>query len=184
MTHLEPEFRGVLARLELISHGATQSWNSDGRGGFDQLYPPGESDPPHLFYRRLWEKFDTDEWRQSVLKRARDELKALTRRDAPAVSPLSEREIMVQNCLEHAGKGYTSVEVAARFRYTVRQVRAIWVADGRDAERGEQIVDLSRADWAASLAELGLSQAQIAERMGVSQPTVHRLLKFRRASAA
>jgi len=178
---LERQFRHVLLHLELVSHGACQAWNSDGRGGQDHVLPPGELDPPHIRHRRYWDRQVSDDGRRLVLKIASDELASITRRTTTIVS-LSDREILTRNVLDC--KGELDTDAAVRCRCTIKQVREIRVRNDLTADRGERIIGGNRAEWAAKLKSQGLTETAIAERMGVSQPTVNRLLKARRLRVA
>lgn len=181
---MNQQMRQVLAELELVSHGSTQSWNSDGRGGLERLFPPGELFPPHVHYRHLWDRATSDDGRAGVYREARAALKEITRRDPTKPKGLGEREIMLRNVLDHSGS--SAAEIAMHYRYSVRQVRTIMMQEGRNPDSGVIDPDLtpggSQEAWAALLKDRGLSQEQIAERMSISQPTVSRLLKFRRVA--
>ena len=198
MTDLDTQMRQVLAELELTSTARTQAWNPSGS-------PSGEPDdrfvaevalqpktvthpdqPPHLRYRALWADADGDERRRRLLRAAQNELDAIRGHDGrrQRVKPKAETEILEDRVLE-IGE-WLDTEVARHLGCLPRQVREIRAENSRDPITGRRIpkvpavpLPTGRAARAQALAEQGLTQEQIAERMGVSQPTVCRLLKAR-----
>lgn len=177
---LDGEIRALLARLELISHGQTQAWNPATQGGERAaLLPPGESNPPHLVFRRLWDAAGSDEQRRRVIRDAERELVAWTRCD----KRLADRPFvsLEQQVLED-GQGWDAAAVAGRYGISTARVLRIRLRNGRD-ELGVPL-PAAAGEFVRLLAAEGLSQVEIGWRLGVSQPTVSRLLRFRREEKA
>ena len=174
----------VLWKLELISHGPCQAWNPSGghTGEPDDrvvaIVDRGD-DPEHLSYRRRYLKAKTTTSREAVIRDAEETHLAMVKRQKPATVSISEMDVICRD-----GEGWEAEVIARERRVTPSFVRKARVADGRDPETGYKLAlsieGMSRADWARSLQEQGLSQAEIADRMSTSQPTVSRLLKTRR----
>jgi hypothetical protein len=99
---LDDQMRDVLVQLELCSHGTTAALGlrGDGQG----IYPPGERFPPHLAFRRRYERCWTHAGRERVLKDAREELERC--RHAPKPSPVSFKQRILT---EWEGHHYTEV---------------------------------------------------------------------------
>lgn len=114
---LDREIRQVLAELELISHGTTASYNPGG-GHNDPLYPPGEMLPPHLDYRRRYQRCWTDYQRRNVIDAARKELDRIKRTPAKPVLPFKQRILT-----EWEGHGDTEV---AQVTNTPRSTIRLW----------------------------------------------------------
>ena len=171
---LDSEMRGVLARLELISHGSVQAWNpAGGRGRQDALYPPGDPRPPHIVFRELYDAAGSDEKRRGVIGAARAELESWTRRTARVEASVSLEDLIIEK-----GVGWDAESVALSLRCNVRRVRKTRRERARD-ELG-YLLEAPAAVLAVLLAAEGLPQVVIARRLGVSQPTVSRMLRFRR----
>lgn len=148
--------RQLAAELELLSHGACVSWNPAGGHGIPDSRPPsGDVHPPHLQMLADWDKHG-----DRVLDKWLETLKAWKGGGTQRPEGKSEREIVLE-----AGEGYAPADVADRFRLTATMVRKWRAQDGRNVETGRRV------------AMNGRTQQQIAEALGVSQPTVHRLLK-------
>ena len=189
---LDRQMAAVLLRLELVSHGSTQAWNPS--GGFsgepdDKIVTLVASRPtfPHLQWRQRYEKAaSAGDWLEcgAVLRAATAELEAWTRRTAPRIEGKPLAEILIED-----GEGHEAEVVARRFGVDAAFVRRRRLAVGRDVETGKKLVVTAQddqVDVAATLHRRGLSQKEIALTLGISQPTVHRLLKearFRRIPA-
>jgi hypothetical protein len=173
------EFRQILAQLELISHGTTQSWSPSHGGEKEVAFPPGESKPPHVRWREEWKKATDDDGRTNAIKGARNELKSLSTRSITAVSVETEEQLSKRVVKD--GEGWTVEEVAQRMRCTTTFVRKARVKDGRDIATGikpEEIIEglAVKRERARELAKRGLTERQIAMHTGLSKTTVRRVL--------
>jgi hypothetical protein len=148
--------RQLAAELELLSHGACTSWNPAGGSGVPDSRPPsGESKPPHEAMLADW-----DAHGDRVLEKWSDVLKQHKGGGRVRPEGKSEREIVLD-----AGEGYSAEDVAMRFRLTATLVRRWRLEDGRNVQTGRRVKVKGR------------TQQQVAEELGVSQPTVHRMRK-------
>lgn len=164
--------RQILAELELISHGSTQSWNSaGGHGESTAVLPYGESNPPHVYLRELYVAQTTDPGRARVVTRI-----TLALREARGQI---DRSHVVGETREHEdarmikqGEGFTPEEVANRFNCTPSRVRRARLAAGRSQDTGKAIHTATDADdgriEALRMKDQGMSVRQIA--MVLSQP--------------
>jgi hypothetical protein len=178
-TEMPSGFRQILARLELISHGTTQSWSPSHGGEKEVAFPPGESKPPHVRWRERWEKATDEDGRMAAWSGARNELESLTTRHITEVPVESEEQLAKRIVTD--GEGWTVEEVAQRMRCTTTFVRRARLKDGRDIGTGmkpeEMIEDLVvKRERARELAERGLTERQIAMHTGLSKTTVRRVL--------
>lgn len=178
------EVRQVLAELELLSHGKTVSYNPSTSGGHSGSKPPtGESEPPHLVFKARFEACQSVSEALRVLDEAQAELDSLRKRTTP-VQGLDGEELLRRQILEdHVGN--SAAEVAIRLYCTTSKVRKIRGDAMCDPESGIELLPVAglptgRANQAAHLHEMGYSQQEIADRLGVSQATVSRLLVARR----
>lgn len=183
---LPAEARQLAAELELLSHGSTTSWSPSGRSVPDSRIPSGEPWPPHLMFLDEYRNAPGPTSRQQAIRRWRKVLDAhrghgtLTA-PAPGETPEQEEQRMVV-----VGEGWSVTDVALTFRCTPTRVRRVRLAAGVNVDTGRRpdgqpvSEGVRRAEEAVALTAGGLTQQQVAERMGVSQPTVHRLLKTRR----
>lgn len=176
---LDRRMRQVLLRLELLSHGSTQAWNSSGShagepdDGVVALVCRGEP-PPHEHWRAVYERQRSDEGRLAVLCSARAELRAWTRRAAPPASGKSLVELLIED-----GEGHDARAVAERFGVAPSYVRRCRVRAGRDSEDGRVLGGCAldageRARRARELRARGLTLRQIALHLGCSLDTVRR----------
>jgi len=173
--NLDLAMRQVLAELELTSHGSTQSWNSSGHGGESvNVFPPGESCPPHIEWRERYERAITDDARQRVIDDAGRALRGIIRRaKVTPVSGESEKEFAAR--VISTGRGFGVGEVATAMRCTPTRVRRIRLAGGVSLDFGEPLIveapdgDVERR--VRTLAEQGMSERQIAmlTRLGTSR---------------
>ncbi len=178
--NLDLAMRQVLAELELTSHGSTQSWNSSGHGGESvNVFPPGESSPPHIEWRERYERATTDDARQWVIDDAGRALRGIIRRAKVTVaSGESEKQFAAR--VISTGRGFGVGEVATAMRCTPTRVRRIRLANGVSLEFGLALaVEAPDADAerrARTLAEQGMSVRQIGLLTGMSKDRVHRML--------
>jgi hypothetical protein len=150
------EFRQILAELEMISHGTTAKIGYTTAHGNDRELPPGESNPPHLRYRALWDQQITPEGKDKVLRAAKHELDTLRRR--PTVNVTGEpAHIRHARIVKFIRDGWTHREIAVAERTSEGEVRRIWA---KSQKKGE--------------AE---SVRAMAERTGLSKSRVHRMFR-------
>lgn len=180
---LDRTMADVLLGLELLSFGSTQAWNpSGGQSGEvdDKMVAQVATHPtfPHIEWRQRYEEATSDSRRESVIRAARAELELWTGRGRSALpaGSITEDEIIVADYV-----GWSPEEVAQTRKVTPRMVRNARSAAKRDPLNGQKLeAEEGDADRARSLAEQGLTQKQIAALLGVSQPTVSRLVGHRR----
>lgn len=195
--HLDHQMRCVLAKLELVSHGSTVSYNAAGGGG------DGSSDPlsqnagkaaAHLFWAQKYglpfmrptpshPGADSDQARAEVIEQANDDLTTITGHGAataerPRGESAEERDQRI--CIE--GEGYTLKEAAIKFRCGERDVRKARASGGLDPVRGMAPIGAlpisERRRRSAELRQNGYSVAAIALLLKVSKPTVKRDLRM------
>lgn len=146
--------RQLAAELELLAHGSTTSWNPAGGGGVpSSRMPSGESQPPHMLFLAEWDRRG-----DACLNKWNDLLKGWKGIGRLRSEGMSDREIVLTD-----GEGHSAKDVAGRFRVTETLVRKWRVNDGRNADTGKRVQVTGR------------TQKQIADELGVSQPTVHRM---------
>jgi hypothetical protein len=155
VTERPPYVRQIAAELELLSHGATTSFGASGSGVPGSREPSGESRPPHLAFLADWDRNG-----DSVLERWNQTLKSWKGGGKVRPAGVSEREIVLTD-----GEGFSPDDVAMRYRLTASMVRKWRLEDGRNVDTGKRVT------------AKGKTQQEIAAELGVSQPTVHRLLK-------
>ncbi len=192
---LDREISQLLLQMDLLPEGSVCNYNASGGHGSDdgarvpRLYGemPAEDRPLGVLWRARFAATTDLQHRWALLAAGRDELAAFKVRGDVGRDLLSDREILRANIL--GAKGWAAADVARRWNCTERYVRRVRAEDGRDGETGEagRIVAAATAiDRQAQAVDLienhGLSQVEAARRMGISQPTIHRLLKTRRAT--
>jgi hypothetical protein len=180
LEQLEREFRQVLAELEILSHGSTQSW-SPTRGGSDEGYgrPPGDLHPPHVHWRWEWEHAKDDKRRKEVLERAREELVSHRRRDMKIAAPVDLSEDLEVRVIRE-GEGWTVQETALHCRCTPTFVRRARLKAGVNAQTGAKPKDAPDLETSEErcrrLDGEGMSERQIALATRLPKSTVRRLL--------
>jgi len=107
------------------------------------------------------------------VEEARAELQAIRRRDPDTLVPEEGRDAWEERLIEE-GEGYEARVVATSFSTSVQVVTRARKKHGRDPNNGLEVS--SPEVRAAQLRKQGLNQGQIARALGVSQPTVSRLL--------
>jgi DNA-binding CsgD family transcriptional regulator len=156
MRERPPYVRQLAAELELLSFGSTTSWNPAGGSSIPDSRPPsGESKPPHEAMLADW-----DVHGDRVLEKWSDVLKQHKGGGRARPEGKSEREIVLL-----AGEGHSAEDVAMRFRLTATLVRRWRLEDERNVQTGRRVEVKGR------------TQQQVADELGVSQPTVHRMRK-------
>lgn len=130
--------RLLLAELELISHGSTQSWNSAGgaHGDNTAVLPYGESNPPHVYFRDLYLTQTTDEGRQRVVGKICGALRE-ARGHIDRSHVVGETREQEDTRIISQGEGFTADEVAHRFNCTPSRVRRARLAAGRSQHDGK-----------------------------------------------
>lgn len=176
---VEREFRQVLAEMELLSHGKTQSFNATARGENDNPVPYGEATPPHEGFAVDWQRCETDQDRQATLGEAKEFLESWKGRNRAQ----GDHEWDESAWILADGEGFDASEVAKRFNTTPSRVRKIRIAADRDSEYGLSTVpaELDKETRVLNLASKGCTVRQIALQTGVPKSTVDRLLRRRAA---
>jgi hypothetical protein len=171
------EVRQVLAELELISHGKTQSFNASGKSKGDSGRPFGDPYPEFIEFLKEFESCNGD-W-PHILERARARLNELKGTNRRVLKGETEQDRATRCVLE--GKDWDVKVVANVLRMLPSQVRRYRAAAGMDVETGRSLdkTPSERAIVAQKLAAVGFSQQHIAEILETSQPTVCRLLRIR-----
>lgn len=173
------EFRQILAELELLSHGKTQTWNKTAHGTDRDPKPQGESRPPHLEYRDRYERARDDLGRDHVRSEARKTLNewkgttaTKTKQAKQEPAHLRRQEILKK------GEGWDASDVARVYRTSVREIIDIRKDAARDPSTGRvPPAEEDATDQARRLKDNGLNVRQIAAYQGVEPSTVSRRLK-------
>lgn len=177
MAALTTDARQILARLELLMHGKTQSFDSSGGKSDDRNpVPQGEARPPADHWRLIFLRCAEHDL-PALIREAQDELRAILVRDQSG-PPIEEDGDAWELRIIEEGEGHAADVVALAFACAVQTVTKFRRQHNRDLNLGHPI--LAMPQHAAKLKDSGLNQTQIARALGVSQPTVSRLL----ASAA
>lgn len=174
--------RLLLAELELISHGSTQSWNSAGgaHGDSTAVLPFGESNPPHIYLRDLYLTQTTDRGRNSVVGKMRAALKA-ARGHIDRSHVIGETREDEDARIIKQGAGFTPDEVANRFHCTPTRVRRVRLAAGRRPDTGasihaQPVAEDARIE-ALRMKGQGMTERQIAMALKQPKSTVHDWVK-------
>lgn len=168
------EARPVLARLELIQHGATSNLDPTrgSRGAETPVLPPGERYPPHLVYRERIETAATPGEAKVALDEAREVLAQATRRTLVVVREETLEELKAR--IVRDGAGWSPREVSLAMRCTARLVVVARTEAGRHPDTGyplpPEVGDVW--DWARELREQGLSLRQISMITGLARSTL------------
>lgn len=175
------EMRGLLGRLEMLSHGSTQAWNkSGGQSGEpdDRMVATVAKrveEAPHVFYRRVYEAASSDESRRSIFREAEGLLNEWTCRTAPLIA----ESVPLADLVITDGAGHPAEYVAQHFNLDPAFVRRLRVRRERDPENGELpvIIDRPRDERIVKAKEMrdrGLSLKQIAMHLGTNAMSVKR----------
>ena len=180
------EFARVLLDLEMLADGAVTAWNKSGG-------PSGEPDdrmvamadrgenPPHIYYRILFDKQWGDFGRRAVLNEAKDELKHWKGWDRPKFDTEDERtfeEVVVEDA-----EGWDARIAAQHFNIHVNYLRRIRAKAERDVEHGREPVPMPKVDQSAlaerarEMRDRKVSTRQIAVSLGVHQTQVMRWIR-------
>lgn len=173
------QIRQVLAELELISHGTTANWAPTGHASEGAAMPPGESQPPHLYWRGQWLRAVDEEDERRVLAGARRELASLRKRSEVKVKMETEEELEARIVREGRGEPVTTVAMAMRCTSTfVRKARlkaGMSVTTGK-APKGIAIGTVDQREHAEHMAENGATERQIEFVTKLPKTTVRRIL--------
>lgn len=181
--HLLQRARSVVANLELVSHGGTAAWNPGGSRSVPGSKPPsGESRP--VFSEAL-ERLSQAESTRSVELAVQWAEKALeaARRQDPTSRPEGESLAQRAYRIVEEGEGLSLADAAQHFRVPQGEVKQARLNAGRFVGSGKRLPNDAPDQRQAvrSLKKSGLSQTDIAKQLGISQPTVSRLLQDRAA---
>lgn len=182
--HLWKRGREVIARLELLSSGTTSSVDTDSSKGAFGSRVPVSGDRRPLFLaaiERLAGAKDASEVAQAVdwaEKRLREAVKG-----DPGQRPEGESQADRAVRIVEEGEGYSLLDAAQHFRVPTSEVKSARFEAGRFIGDGKALPNgaPSQRHAAHALKRSGLTQAQIAKQLQVSQPTVSRLLGDRAA---
>lgn len=156
--------RQVLAELELCSHGTITNYNASGAHSTERdPRPTGESQPPHLTFRKRLLEAPGPVERGMILTDAQDELRDFRRRVAPPVETTETSAQLDQRICVKLGEGWTVSEIALACRVTPTRVRQA-AASGKITKEDRSI---------QALAAQGHSVKYIAIRLGIPKSTVH-----------
>lgn len=173
------EFRQILAELELLSHGKTQTWNKTAHGTDRDPKPQGESRPPHIEYRDRYERAKGDLERDHIRSEARktlNEWKGTTATRARQAK--QEPEHLRRQEILKKGEGWDASDVARVYRTSVREIIDIRDAANRDPSTGKPIpAEEDATEQAQRLKDGGLTVRQISAYQQVPKSTVQRRLK-------
>lgn len=197
------ELRTVLARLELCSTASTQAFNADGGHTTENpggKRPPGVNSTAADWYRWRLRLLDhgrplrvdgdhggkTRDTHDRLLADARRELEQITGRTDRApqrITVVMDTREGVKTAAEQDAPGKPADQIARQFgvtEFTVRRWYVEWKLDPLD---GASLTDRDAEDEAdlivraREMARRGMTQKQIAMRLGKSQPTVSRYLR-------
>lgn len=135
--------RQILLDLEMVSNGTIYSYAPVGsKTGFSGSPPTsGDHDPAHVRYRVEYNRADTDQRRDSVIRLARGELESLTC-TAPAPTELKpETKDERDKRILKFGTGLGAQQVATTLRVPVSEVKRARREAGQDPETGERLPD-------------------------------------------
>jgi len=163
MARLTREARQVLAEMELLSYGKAASWNSSGgKGENENPVPQGDAHPIHEAWTLIFASCAEHDL-GDLIRRARDELVSIRRRDPDIVVPEEDRDAWEVRLIEE-GEGYEAKVVATSFSTSVQVVTKLRRKFDRDPNLGLTL----RVDTSESV-------RQVAQRTGLSKSAVHRL---------
>jgi hypothetical protein len=185
---LNDDMCNVLAQLEMVSSGTTQSFDAGGGGdddaagvsgcnGAEYLKWAARYGPPFAPVSRVSAR--DDHGRREVIAEARDELKALTGRGSAGRDRPSESVEQFRARVLDDTEGSSPEEVAmSGHRIAPRTLRAWRLNDGRNQETGyAETVKLPPAERRREVKRLlgnGVKQEQIARRLGEWPMTIKR----------
>lgn len=176
----------ILFKLELLSFGATQSFNKSGGGSSDptdrmvtavlRLREVSER-PLHLHYRDLYNRQHSDIGRKAVYEEAESAWSTAVKREA---APTDENAMSFEDVVLEDGKGWSAEDVAQHFRIDPAFVRRIRERHKRSMESGLPLIAVSETDPAKRAVELlakGYSTRQVATELGTNQSQVMRWIR-------
>jgi hypothetical protein len=186
----EHEFRQILARLTLLSHGRTQTFGGRTTGTSERdPRPQGEANPPQDRYAERWNTLPADDTdgRRKVIDDARRELEATLK--APRMRLVEETWEQRRKYILENSDGWEARIVARVKNVGIRDVHRAREETSRDLETGRayRVVRLpvseERVRRAREMDARGMTARQIGLRLGVSADTVRRDLGKRRRAA-
>ena len=175
-------YRAYRVRLNMIASGTTTAWSSEG-GGKPGTKPPttGEPGDDLAVLDRRWEDAKSDADRREVVKDTRFLLRCWNGEIA------RERRADLGRCWEDStsrdermlkeGRGWEPKLVAVAFKCGEKDVLKARLAAGLDPSTGEPVEGADRMVVVRQLHAVGVSNRQIAGRVGVSHVTVANWLK-------
>jgi hypothetical protein len=193
-SNIETELRQVLAELETLSHGSTQSFAAAPGAGSDESYgcPPGDSRPPHLIWRNEWDcnaqeeregrrtPAQANERREEILRHARDELVAHRKRDMAKAVVIEESTEELESRVVEVGKGWTVEQTARECRCTPTFVRRARLKAGAHPVTGVtpegKPEPKDQRERCRELAGNGMTERQIVWLTKLPKTTVRRIL--------
>ncbi len=183
MTALPHQARQILARLELVSSGTTQAFNSSGRAAERDPRPSGwtpapqEPEPLHLFYRAKMtaEPARIDHW----IREAEQALEQVVKGNRTVIEIKPELPHQRRARMLRDGEGESVQVVALAFRCSHKEVIDTRRDADRDTSTGRRLVPVAVPDVseAVRLRVLGWSFREVERRTGVKRSTLHRHMR-------
>lgn len=162
MTNRPAYVRQLASELEMLSHGASTSWNPAGGAGIpSSRQPSGESNPPHLMFLSEW-----DAKGDRCLNKWHDLLIGWRGRQTLRPQGMSDRDIVLND-----GAGFSAEDVATRFRLTPSLVRRWRREGGVNEQTGRGTTNAERAQ---AMKDSGMSVRNIAVALGEHPTQVQR----------
>lgn len=171
------EFRQILAQLELLSHGSTQSWNKTAQAADRDQRPGGEAFPPHEQFRIDWYCATSDEARVDVLEAARRYLKEW--KGQKVKKPTATRSQADIDAEMRSYAGWTPREIARRTGNVITEGMVMTWRKGHtvDPSTGYEVKPIDKRSKVVQLHHGGMAQAEIAKVTGVTRQAVSQMLK-------
>jgi hypothetical protein len=179
----ELAMRQVLANLELLMHGTTTNFSSEGGGdGAGTKQPTGELHPPHLLWRERWEQAASDDARRRVLENAKADLESYRKGTKSTVEGMNWEELLLAD-----GAGHSPEMVGQHYKLSPHHVRRIRKRHDRGTEDGLELkpkdkqesgteklaADKRRAE-VVRMKATSMSNRQIAFILGCDEITIRR----------
>ena len=183
---LREEMRDLLGKLEMLSHGSVQNWNSSGHGDGSDSIPVNDNGtakgetPPHIYWRRKWDQASTDAGRQRAIDGARDELATWSGVNRERVATPDDSVVLAERILTE-GAGWPVATVTVALRCSATLVRKTRMLAGRDVDTGDKTeaigptATLDAIEHARELLRRRVPQRAIVMLTGLSKDAVHRL---------
>jgi hypothetical protein len=168
---LQREQRQVLLELELTSTARAHAFAPVVTRSTPTSTAPSGDESPATYWRARFVAAHDEHEASELVKRARDELRAIRRRSFPATAYDTADELAERVVSD--GESVDALSVAIALRCTPTFVRRARIIDGRDPEYG-RVVDAELS--ARSLRDAGLSLRQVSAVLGVPRSTLHERL--------